>query len=79
MLDVFGGVAQEGQQCMSRLVKALTSQREPWQHRAVEASAWQGLSFALMRQIGRQLVWGTAVLDDSQLLNTHSPYTKMYA
>jgi hypothetical protein len=55
VLDCFGGVGPEGRNLMSTLLRMLLAQRAPWERRSAEADAWQGLSLALVREIGAQL------------------------
>jgi len=40
---------------MGALLRMLLAQREAWERREAEAAAWQGLSLALMMEVGAQL------------------------
>jgi len=55
VMDCFGAVGPEGRTLMGTLLRMLLAQREPWERRSAEADAWQGLSLALVREIGAQL------------------------
>ena len=75
VLDVYGGAGAHAADVMQRLIRGLRAQREGWQHREVEAAAWQSLQLALARKIARQLVWSVfAVGEPQHAPATHSPY-----
>jgi len=59
VIDVFGGYGQEALDLVGTLLKGALGQREGWLRRGLEAEIWQGLSMALVRELGRQLAWGT--------------------
>ena len=60
---------------MGTLVKGLQGQKEAWQRREVEASAWQEVSFALMKEVGRQLVWSMQAMGEpAPGPEVHQPY-----
>ena len=79
MVDVFGGLGQEAGEFLNILLKGLLGQREGWQRRGLEATIRQEVSFTIMKEIGRQLVWSTMgeeggedeVMDEAA---AHSPY-----
>ena len=63
---------------MSTLLKMLLAQRESWERRGAEADAWQGLSLAVMREVGAQLravrfLSSFEGVEDAPP-TTHSPY-----
>ena len=77
VVDVFGGFAQDARDLVALFLKGLLGQREGWQRRPLEATVWQDLSFTVMREIGRQLVWSVQGLegaDDMDEYPTHQPY-----
>ena len=55
VMDCFGAVGPDGRTLMGTLLRMLLAQREPWERRSTEADAWQGLSLALVRELGAQL------------------------
>ena len=57
VLDVWGGFGEEARALVGTLLKSLVGQKEGWQRREVEATVWQQLGFAAMREVGKQLVW----------------------
>jgi len=56
VMDVWGGMGEEARLLVGNVIRGMVSQRDAWQRREVEHSVWQTLSFALMREIGKQLV-----------------------
>lgn len=76
VMDVYGGVGAHAQDVITRLLKGLKAQREGWQHREVEAGVWQSLTFTLMREVARQLVWSAVATGDERLPpDMHYPYS----
>jgi len=77
VLDVFGGFGPDARALMGTLLKGLLGQHEAWQRRAVEASAWQRITFALMAEVGKQLVWcvRAEVGDPAGQPDLHNPYS----
>jgi hypothetical protein len=75
-MDCYGGMSEAGQGFVSTCIRLQTSQHNGWERRGVEASAWQGLGMALMRELARQLAWGQCPeqLLDCSSAGTHSPY-----
>ena len=57
VMDVWGGMGDQAQDLVKMLLKGLLGQKEGWQRREAEAGIWQSLSFSLMREIAKQLVW----------------------
>ena len=57
LCDVFGNLGPEAHQFMARLAK-VKHDNAPHQDRCTaKATVWQQLSFATMKEIGRQLSW----------------------
>ena len=63
---------------MRVLLKMLLAQRKGWERRGAEANAWQGLSLAIMREVGSQLravrFLSSFEGGDDAPPTTHSPY-----
>ena len=81
VLDCYGALAEDGRALMATILRFSLAQREGWERRGVEADAWQGLSLALMREVGAQLRASRYLLhpeenpgpDDGPLFS-HNPY-----
>ena len=77
VMDVFGGFAEQSAAVMNTFIKAQAGQVEGWQRRAQEASIWQQISLALMKEIGKQLVWIHYSANEPSLNEprvSHDPY-----
>ena len=75
VVDVYGGFGDEAMRLVSLLVKSTVGQFEGWQRREQEATVWQSLSFALAREVSKQLVWGLHLVEEPVSDTTsHQPY-----
>ena len=75
VVDVWGGFGPEAMTLVHIITRNLVGQKEGWQRREAEAGIWQDLSFAAMREVMRQLVWGVLAVDGPEHdPTTHSPY-----
>jgi hypothetical protein len=78
VVDCYGALGREGRSLMSSLMKMLLAQREGWERRGAEADAWQGLSIAVMREVGAQLRAARFLSSyeggEDALPISHSPY-----
>ena len=55
VMDVYGGSGPAARTVMSKIVELGKGQVESWAQRTREATVWQTLTLALMREVGRQL------------------------
>ena len=79
VVDTFGGISQEGLDCVGRLLKGVVGQKEGWQRRGVEAEVWQALLMGVMREVGRQLTLGVGAEEEEEEAGSvegesHQPY-----
>ena len=75
VVDVWGGLGEDASALVGTLLKALLGQKEGWQSREVEATVWQQLGFAAMREVGKQLVWSVhTAAEPVYAPMTHQPY-----
>ena len=78
VVDCYGAVGREARGLMSSLLKMLLAQREGWERRGAEADAWQGLSVAVMREVGAQLRAARFLTSqdsgEDALPTSHTPY-----
>ena len=75
VMDVYGGCGDEALRLVALLVKGTVGQFEAWQRREQEATLWQTLSFALAREVSKQLVWGLFTAgEEEQAVQQHQPY-----
>ena len=57
LCDVFGNLGPEVHQFVARLAKVKHDNAPHQDRRTAEATLWQQLSFATMKEIGQQLSW----------------------
>ena len=75
VLDVYGGLGEDARSMVGTLLKSLLGQKEGWQRREAEATVWQQITFAAMREVGKQLVWSVhAAEEPAHTPMTHQPY-----
>ena len=48
-------MGEDATEVVNHLIKGIVSQRETWQRREAESLVWQTITFALMREVGKQL------------------------
>ena len=75
VMDVYGGMGEEARALAKTIIESLVGQKEGWQRRGLEASVWQDISFGLMKEVSKQLVWSVhGSWEDIQTDCQHLPY-----
>ena len=59
-----------GHALMSTILKGVLGQFEGPDRRAAEATVWQKLSLGVLREVGKQLVWGLLDVEEGDDIRT---------